>query len=72
MKVKIEMTIDVDRKAILALMDGELGDETPTEYVKSYLMACTQVLDQQIANETGIYHQTKIMKTNHKEWGGDQ
>ena len=72
MKVKIEMTIDVDRKAILALMDDQLGDETPTEYVKSYLMACTSVLDQQIENECGIYHQTRILKTNHKDWGGDQ
>lgn len=71
MKVKIEMTIDVDRKAILSMID-EWDDETPSEYVKSFIMASVNNLDEAILNYTGEYHSTRVLKSNHKNFGGDQ
>ena len=71
MKVKIEMTIDVDRKAILAMID-EWSDETPSEYVKSFIMASVNSLDEAILNYTGEYHDTRVLKANHKNFGGEQ
>ena len=71
MKVKIEMTIDVDRKAILSMID-EWDDETPSEYVKSFIMSSVNNLDEAILNNTGEYHSTRVLKSNHKNFGGDQ
>ena len=71
MKVKIEMTVDVDRKAILAMIP-DWDDETPSEFVKSFIMASVNSLDEAIRNETGEWHDTKVLKSNHKNFGGDE
>jgi hypothetical protein len=68
MKVKIEMTVEVDRKAILALTP-DWDDETPSEYVKSFIMASVSSLDEQILHETGEYHSTEVLRSNHRNWG---
>jgi hypothetical protein len=69
MKVKIEMTVEVDRKAILSVIP-EWDEETPSEFVKSFIMSSVNALDEQIQNETGEYHQTEVLKANHPSWGG--
>ena len=68
MKVKIEMTVDVDREAILAMIP-DWDEETPSEFVKSFIMASVNNLDEAIRLETGKWHDTQVLKSNHKNWG---
>lgn len=65
MKVKVEFTVDVD-KAVLESYMADLGtDETVREFVTSYLIAGTNLLDESIRNAIGEYHQTQLLKTRH-------
>jgi len=65
MKIRVDLTVDVD-KAVVERYLSDLGsDETVREFVSSYLAAGTMLLDETIANAIGEYHQTNITKIRH-------
>lgn len=61
MKVKIEFTVDVDKKVLQRYLDDLGTDETIREFVNSYMIAGTQMLDESIEASIGDSHTTYLV-----------
>lgn len=67
MKVKVELTIEVDRKAVVKYLreTGNISEETPTDFVKTAIMSAgVGCLEERLSNSSGDYVTCEIIKTN--------
>jgi hypothetical protein len=61
MKVRINVTVDVDAATIKRYLDDLGSDESVREFVAS-MIVCPSVLDESIESATGESHTTRIVK----------
>lgn len=61
MKVKVEFTVDVDKEVLQRYLDDLGTDETIKEFVNSYMIAGTQMLDESIEASIGDSHTTYLV-----------
>jgi|DEB0MinimDraft_10_1074344.scaffolds.fasta_scaffold04166_7 hypothetical protein len=61
MKVKVEFTVDVDKEVLQRYLDDLGTDETIREFVNSYMIAGTQMLDESIEASIGDSHTTYLV-----------
>jgi hypothetical protein len=61
MKVKVEFTVDVDKEVLQRYLDDLGTDETIREFVNSYMIAGTQMLDESIEASIGDSHTTHLV-----------
>lgn len=64
MKVRIDYTVEVDAATIKELLAQYETDETVTQFVRSFLGATHNLLDETIFAATGLTHRTEITKSN--------
>jgi len=61
MKVRIDITVDVDAATIKRYINDQGSDESVKEFVTS-MIVCPSVLDESIENAIGELHTTRIVK----------
>ena len=61
MKVRINVTVDVDAATIKRYLDDLGSDESVREFVAS-MIVCPSVLDESIESATGESHTTRIVR----------
>lgn len=61
MKVKVEFTVEVDKKVLQRYLDDLGTDETIREFVNSYMIAGMQMLDESIEASIGDSHTTYLV-----------
>ena len=64
MKVRIDYTVEVNAATIKELLAEYDTDETVTQFVRSFLGATHNLLDETIEGAIGITHKTEITKSN--------
>ena len=64
MKVKVQFTVDVDPRVIGPYVEDLGTGESIQEYVRSFLMAGTNQLDETVEMATGQRHYTDIVNNN--------